>query len=314
MPKFKLLGCWFVCSVFTIVFSVNSTFAENIENEKTVKIAAGSVLEGYYFIGLRLCRYITESNNGIRCEVVPTTGSLENIDLLRKGEVDFAFTQAELAVDAYEGKGYFNNVAPFPDMIQLLRLHDEAFTIIAKDKDKIFVFGDLDGKKISNGPKNSDSTIAYNILASHYKFKKQPEDIEIPHEEYANQFCSGKVDAIILMTGHPNSLVNHITHSCESDFVSIEKDKIDMLVEQNQAFKKYIIDEKGYPGINKSENTFAVSAIFITTNSVPKKLISNLTQYLKKRMDQFKLSYPLLYDLENDHFTSGFVLPGFEHK
>ncbi|HJK85987.1 MAG TPA: TAXI family TRAP transporter solute-binding subunit [Candidatus Megaira endosymbiont of Stentor roeselii] len=314
MPKFKLLGCWFVCSVFTIVFSVNSTFAENIENEKTVKIAAGSVLEGYYFIGLRLCRYITESNNGIRCEVVPTTGSLENIDLLRKGEVDFAFTQAELAVDAYEGKGYFNNVAPFPDMIQLLRLHDEAFTVIAKDKDKIFVFGDLDGKKISNGPKNSDSTIAYNILASHYKFKKQPEDIEIPHEEYANQFCSGKVDAIILMTGHPNSLVNYITHSCESDFVSIEKDKIDMLVEQNQAFKKYIIDEKGYPGINKSENTFAVSAIFITTNSVPKKLISNLTQYLKKRMDQFKLSYPLLYDLENDHFTSGFVLPGFEHK
>lgn len=314
MPKFKLLGCWFVCSVFTIVFSVNSTFAENIENEKTVKIAAGSVLEGYYFIGLRLCRYITESNNGIRCEVVPTTGSLENIDLLRKGEVDFAFTQAELAVDAYEGKGYFNNVAPFPDMIQLLRLHDEAFTIIAKDKDKIFVFGDLDGKKISNGPKNSDSTVAYNLLASHYKFKKQPEDIEIPHEEYANQFCSGKVDAIILMTGHPNSLVNYITHSCESDFVSIEKDKIDMLVEQNQAFKKYIIDEKGYPGINKSENTFAVSAIFITTNSVPKKLISNLTQYLKKRMDQFKLSYPLLYDLENDHFTSGFVLPGFEHK
>jgi uncharacterized protein len=314
MPKFKLLGCWFVCSVFTIVFSVNSTFAENIENKKTVKIAAGSVLEGYYFIGLRLCRYITESNNGIRCEVVPTTGSLENIDLLRKGEVDFAFTQAELAVDAYEGKGYFNNVAPFPDMIQLLRLHDEAFTIIAKDKDKIFVFGDLDGKKISNGPKNSDSTIAYNILASHYKFKKQPEDIEIPHEEYANQFCSGKVDAIILMTGHPNSLVNHITHSCESDFVSIEKDKIDMLVEQNQAFKKYIIDEKGYPGINKSENTFAVFAIFITTNSVPKKLISNFTQYLKKRMDQFKLSYPLLYDLENDHFTSGFVFPGFEHK
>jgi len=314
MPKFKLLGYWFVCSVFTVIFPVNATFAEGIENKKTVKIAAGSVLEGYYFIGLRLCRYITESNNGIRCEVVPTTGSLENIDLLRKGEVDFAFTQAELAVDAYEGKGYFNNVAPFPDMIQLLRLHDEAFTIIAKDKDKIFVFGDLDGKKISNGPKNSDSTIAYNILASHYKFKKQPEDIEIPHEEYANQFCSGKVDAIILITGHPNSLVNHITHSCESDFVSIEKDKIDMLVEQNQAFKKYIIDEKGYPGINKSENTFAVSAIFITTNSVPKKLISNLTQYLKKRMDQFKLSYPLLYDLENDHFTSGFVLPGFEHK
>ena len=155
MSKLKLLSCCFVCSVFTI-FSINSTFAKDVEQEKTVKIAAGSVLEGYYFIGLRLCRYITESNDGIRCEVVPTTGSLENIDLLRKGEVDFAFTQAELAVDAYKGKGYFNNSKPFSEIIQLLRLHDEAFTVIAKDKDKILVFGDLDGRKISNGPKNSD--------------------------------------------------------------------------------------------------------------------------------------------------------------
>ncbi len=116
MSKLKLLSCCFVCSVFTI-FSINSTFAKDVEQEKTVKIAAGSVLEGYYFIGLRLCRYITESNDGIRCEVVPTTGSLENIDLLRKGEVDFAFTQAELAVDAYKGKGYFNNSKPFSDII-----------------------------------------------------------------------------------------------------------------------------------------------------------------------------------------------------
>ena len=72
--------------------------------------------------------------------------------------MDFAFTQAELALDAYKGKGYFNNSKPFSDIIQLLRLHDEAFTVIAKDKDKILVFGDLDGRKISNGPKNSASS------------------------------------------------------------------------------------------------------------------------------------------------------------
>ena len=90
MLKLKLLSCWFTCSVFTI-FSINSTFAKGIEQEKIVKIAAGSVLEGYYFIGLRLCRYITESNDGIRCEVVPTTGSLENIDLLRKRGGGFCF-------------------------------------------------------------------------------------------------------------------------------------------------------------------------------------------------------------------------------
>ena len=295
--------------IFILSFSSNSVFASQDSDKKIIKIAAGSVLEVYYFIGLRLCRYITESNNGIRCEVVPTTGSLENIRLLKNREVDFAFSLESLAVDAYKGKGYFAESKPFDDIAQLLRLHDEAFTIISKDKDKIFMFGDLDGKKISNGSRNSDSTIAYLALASYYDFKKEPEDLEIAHEDYANQFCSGKIDAIIMMTGHPNALVNHITHSCESDFVSIEKDKIDMLIKNNPVFKKYTIDEKGYPGINKSEQTIAISSIFITRKSVSKKIISNLMNYLKDRINQFKLSDPLLYDLDNDHFTSDFILP-----
>ena len=36
--------------------------------------------------------------------------------------------------------------------------------------------------------------------------------------------------------------------------------------------------------------------------------------YLKSRIDQFKLSDPLLYDLDKDHFTSGFVLPAINDK
>ena len=320
MQKFKSI----ICFVFIAVLFCKSVFALENSDEKIIKIAAGSVLEGYYFIGLRLCRYITESNDGIRCEVVPTTGTLENIKLLQDQEVDFAFALGNLAVEAYKGTSYFVDSKPFDDMVQLLRLHDEAFTVIAKDKDKILMFGDLDGKKISNGPKNSDSTVAYEALSSYYDFKQAPEDIEMSHEEYARQFCDGKIDAIILMTGHPNALVNHITHSCESDFVSIEKDKIDKLmknnvafkeynidklIKNNVAFKEYIIDEKGYPGINRSEKTVATSAIFITRKSVSREVISNLMNYLENGIDQFKLSDPLLYDLDKDHFTSDFVLP-----
>lgn len=291
---------------------VSSVFAEEQKKRDYIKIAAGSVLEGYYFIGLKLCRYISESNNGMRCEVVPTTGSLENIGLLHNGEVDFAFAQGNLAVDAYNGKGYFLESEPFKDMLQLLRLHDDAFTVIVKDKDKVLLFSDLDGKKISNGPRNSDSTITYLALSAYYDFKKEPEDIEMAHEDYAKNFCDGKIDAIIMMTGHPNSLVNYITHTCESDFVSIESDKIDLLVKQNPAFKKYVIDHTDYPGINRSEQTVATSTIFVTSKSVPNQVVANLMAYFKDRIEQFKQADPLLYDLDNNHFTSEFVLPEFK--
>ena len=103
MQKFKSI----ICFVFIAVLFCKSVFALENSDEKIIKIAAGSVLEGYYFIGLRLCRYITESNDGIRCEVVPTTGTLENIKLLQDQEVDFAFALGNLAVEAYKGTSYF---------------------------------------------------------------------------------------------------------------------------------------------------------------------------------------------------------------
>lgn len=296
--------------IMSIIFS-QSAFASK-EEVKTIRIAAGSILEGYYAIGLKLCRYISEANQGIECDVVPTNGSIENIKLLRTGAVDFAFAQSNLALDAYKGEGHFLNADPFVEMIQLLKLHDEVLTVIAKDKDKILLFGDIDGRKISNGPGKSGSALIYLALSSYYDFKKDPEDIEMAHEDYAKSLCDGKIDAIIMMTGHPNALVNFITHSCDCDFVGIENEKLERFIRYNPAFKPYTISNKGYPGISKSQKSVATSAIFISRKSVPEEIVANFLNYFESRIDQFRLSDPLLNNLGKDDLTSGFILPGFK--
>ncbi len=280
--------------------------------KKVIKIGSGSLLEGYYNIGLNLCRFISRANDGIKCDVVPTTGSLENIWLLQREKIDFAFTMSNLAVESYNGTGHFAATEPFKDMYQLLRLHNEYFTVLVKDDDKILVFGDLDGKRISNGPPKSDSSVAYDALAAYYDFKKPPEDIEIAHEDYAKEFCAGKIDAIMLMTGHPDMLVNMVTHVCENDFVTIESDKIDLLVKNSPQFKKVVLEAGGYPGITEDQETVAISAIFIAGKSVDKKIVENFLDYLSSRLSRFKSSDPVLYDIEDSEFTGGFVIPGFK--
>ena len=294
--------------VSVLIFCVSSAGAAP---KKMIKIGSGSLLEGYYNIGLNLCRFISRANDGIKCYVVPTTGSLENIWLLQREEIDFAFTLSNLAVESYNGTGYFADTEPFKDMYQLLRLHDEYFTVLVKDDDKILVFGDLDGKRISNGPPKSDSSVAYDSLAAYYDFKKPPEDIEMSHEDYAKEFCAGKIDAIMLMTGHPDMLVNMVTHTCESDFVTIESDKIDLLVKNSPQFKKVVLEAGGYPGITEDQQTVAISAIFVAGKSVDKKIVQNFLDYLNSRLSRFKSSDPVLYDIEDSEFTSGFVIPGF---
>ena len=55
--------------------------------------------------------------------------------------------QANIAVEAYEGIGYYHDQEKMQNLRQVLNLHDEFFTVIVKDEDKIKVFADIDGKK-----------------------------------------------------------------------------------------------------------------------------------------------------------------------
>ena len=295
--------------VYYIAISSLSASAFAAE-ERIVRIGSGDLMDGYYSIGLTLCRYISKSNNGIKCEVVPTTGSLENMQLLKENKIDFAFMLSNVAFDAYEGKGIFAKSGPFKNMYQLLNLYDEYFTVISKDSDKILVFSDLESKKISNGPPASDSSVIYNLLLNYYKFKQTPEDIEIFYENYAKEFCDGNIDAIMFMTGHPNSLINMITHKCESDFVTIDKSKIDLLIKDNPGFHKVILEKGKYPGITENQTTVAVKAIFVANKSTDRKIIENFYDYLKVRINNLKLSDPLLTDLDNAHFLKEFIIPG----
>ncbi len=302
MQKIRL----FISVFLFVFFTAQPVLAQEV---KKIKIGAGSLLEGYYSIGLKLCRYISAANDDMPCEAVPTKGSLENLWLLQRGKIDFAFTLSNLAVDSYEGKGYFATTKPFKSMYQVLKLHNEIFTVIVKDADNILVFSDLDGKRISNGSPKSDSSIIYKALEPYYDFKNPPSDISLPYEDYAREFCSGNIDAIMVMTGHPSALVNFITHACESDFLEIESEKIDHLLKSNPGFKKITLPKGGYPGITREQNTIAINAILVTAEHVDKNIVQNFLDYFPKVVDRFKASHPALYDINKEDFSKDFVLP-----
>lgn len=307
MNNFKSLLCSVIFSIFLIC---NNVYAD----KKVVKIGTGSILKGYYSIGLDLCKTLTKddkNNENIRCEVVATNGSIENLELLRQDKIDLALVQANIAVEAYEGIGYYNGKEKMQNLRQLLNLHDEYFTVISKDKDQIKFFADLDGKKITNGPAFSSSNITYNEVNFLYKFAKEPEDVNINYEDAINKFCNNGINSIIMMVGHPNPFVNLVANKCEIDFVSIEKDKIAELIKQNRAFHKAILYKGLYPGITDDQTTVKVSAILVTKNSVDSSILDKFIGAFHRNVNNFKLSNYLLNNLDINYFadTKNFVLP-----
>ena len=284
-----------------------------LADNKVIKIGSGSIMEGYYSIGLTVCEYIAKSNKGVSCEVISTNGSRENLQMLKDGRISLALIQSNIAEDAFSGQGSYKDQLPQLDLRQILSLHDEVFTVIAKDDDKIKVFADIAGKKISNGHPDSASTITYDAIRQFYSFA-EPIDIEISTEQYAKELCDGNIDAIILITGHPNALVNHIANSCEIDFVAIEREKLSRVLGSNRAYRKVTLTKNLYPGISADQDTVGVKAILISTDKLDPEILKNFENYLTKNVQNFKQSDALLHNLSDGHFYKDFILPKHEQS
>lgn len=301
----------------TALFIVNIASMQSVYSDKRpqmIRIATGDILEGHYLVGLQLCRYITKSNSNLKCDVVSTSGSVESLNQLHDGKVDMAIVQSDMALDAFEGNGYFKEKNHQPDLKQIITLYDQLFTIIVKDDDHILTFEDLEGKKISNGVPLSDSSMVYDELKDIYHLKNPlPHDIELSPAEYSKAFCNKKIDAIMLMAGYPDVLVNHITHNCEADFLGLDEHKIEQLIQSNPAYKKNQLKRGIYPGIDDTVSTISVSSILVTNSKLDSKIIENFMQYFTQRIAKFKLAHPALQDLPDENFTNNYILPKAIH-
>ena len=72
------------------------------------------------------------------------------------------------------------------------------------------------------------------------------------------------------------------------------------------------LDKNDYQNIALDQDTVAVPAIFVATDEIDAKVLGNLLQAIRVDVKSFKSSHPVLYDLPDDHFEQGFVLPGFD--
>lgn len=176
---------------------------------------------------------------------------------------------------------------------------------------RLTFFADLDGEKITNAPDFSSSNITYDEVASVYKFVKEPEDVNINYEDSIEKFCNREIDAIIMMVGHPNPLVNLIAHRCEIDFVSLENAKIAELAKQNRAFYNAVLHKGLYPGITDDQTTVKVSSILVTRDDMDSNMLDKFIGVFHRNVANFRLSNYLLNNINLNYFadTKNLVLP-----
>lgn len=121
-----------------------------------LRVATG--LDGgvYRVYGSALAKILDGELRPMRTTAVQTDGSIENLRLLDSGRADIAFSLADAALLAVEGKAPFKRPVK---IVSLARLYDDYLQIIVRQDSTLRRIEDLAGKTVSIGAKGSGTAV-----------------------------------------------------------------------------------------------------------------------------------------------------------
>jgi len=281
---------------------------------RNITIGTGSTSGVYYPVGKAICKFINQrqDKHGIHCSVAITSGSVDNINRLRDGTIDFAIAQSDVQFYATKGYGPFQGKGPYSGLNAVLSLHPESFTVLARATAGIRTFDDLKGKRVNIGPPGSGQRTGVDLMmhAKGWTEKDFALTSELSPAEQSSALCGGDVDAVVFTVGHPNASIKETAQMCDTVLVQVFGPAVKLLTEKFPYFTPVTIPGKMYPGSPLDTKTFGVTATLVTDSKVPDKVVYTLIEGLFNNFTDFKFSAAALFSLQpNDMSKSGLTAP-----
>ncbi|HEY3468287.1 MAG TPA: TAXI family TRAP transporter solute-binding subunit [Amycolatopsis sp.] len=175
-----------------------------------ITIATGNSGGVYYVLGGGLAQLIS-NNTKLRATAAETGASVQNIQQLVAGNYDVAFSLADTAADAVNGKGSFDGK---PQKIQALaRIYPNSTQVLVRSDAGINSIADMKGKRISTGsPKSGTEVIANRLLqAAGLKPDTDVQAQRLDLAKTADGMKAGTLDGLVWSGGLPTAQITDIT-------------------------------------------------------------------------------------------------------
>ncbi|MGE9290347.1 MAG: TAXI family TRAP transporter solute-binding subunit, partial [Puniceicoccales bacterium] len=256
----------------------------------------GGVTGVYYPLGGYIARLANRSINegGIRYSVEATGGSVDNVNALKQGELDFGVAQSDVQYESFLGKGRFASAGPFTDLRSVFSIHPEPFTVVARKDSGIRSFDDLKGKRVNIGNAGSGQRAMTEFLMEKKGWTQDDFKVvmELPSSEQAKALADNEVDAIIFTVGHPNGSIQEAATLAETVIVPVEGEFIDGIVEEYPYYAYATIPGGTYKGNEDPIPTFGVRATLVTTADEDDAVVTEVVRAVFGNFDTFRRLHP----------------------
>ncbi|HET9138813.1 TAXI family TRAP transporter solute-binding subunit [Actinophytocola sp.] len=174
-----------------------------------ITIATGNTGGVYYTLGGGLAQLIS-ANTKLRATAAETGASVQNIKQLVAGDYDLAFSLADTAADAVNGKGSFTSAQK---VTALARIYSNYTHVMVRSDSGINSVADMRGKKISTGSANSGTEVIANRLlqAAGLDPAKDVQAQRLALRPTVDGMKAGQLDGLVWSGGLPTPEITDLT-------------------------------------------------------------------------------------------------------
>jgi uncharacterized protein len=180
---------------------------------RTLNIATGGTGGVYIVYGAGVADILSRKLQ-VAASAESTAASIANMQLIRDGKADLAFTLADTAYDAFSGRSPFTQQDKV-DARTLAVLYSNYTHIVARDGAGVNTVADLRDKRVSMGAPASGTEVIGNRVPEAYNLNPET-DIQrerLGVADSANALRDGRIDAFFWSGGLPTAQITDLVSS-----------------------------------------------------------------------------------------------------
>ena len=219
-----------------------------VSADTRVSIATGNSTGVYFSLGNAYAEQISAATDGtVKATAAETGASVQNIEQLVGGSYQVAFSLADTAADAVEGKAGFDGQK---QPIQALsRIYNNYTQVIARTDSGIRSIADMRGKRVSTGSPGSGTEVIANRLLESAGLNPQTDVAaqRLDLTKTVDGVKDGSIDALFWSGGLPTPGITDLFTSARGDVVFLDiTPQLGAMTEISPAYEQGVIPAATY--------------------------------------------------------------------
>jgi len=262
----------------------------------------------YYVVGQSICKMVNRNSkdHGLRCSAPSTGGSIANLNSIKSGGLDMGVVQSDWQYHAYHGSSKFASQGANEKLRAVFSLHSDVFTLVARADANINSFDELADKRVNIGNPGSGQRATMLTL-----LEARGQDVsmfslagELKSSEQSQALCDNKVDAFVMVAGHPVANIKEATSTCETRILPVTGEAVEGLIAKYPYYGAAVVPGGLYQGTPEDVPSYGVKATFVSSTDTSDETVYTMVKSVFENFDRFKRLHPAFSRLEPKEMIS----------